>query len=132
MLLDTNVLVAAFVTEGICSRLLARGRKKQFDLVSCPFILQEFERVLNTKFRLSKSDLREVLQVLSEAIQSIVQPAVMVKGACRDPDDDGILACAATAEVDYLVSGDKDLLELKMFRGIRIISPKELECLFPD
>jgi uncharacterized protein len=131
-LLDTNVLIAAFVTEGICSRLLARGRRKQFDLVACPFILQEFERVLSTKFRLTKSDLREVLEVLSEAIQSIVEPAVIAKGVCRDPDDDAILACAATAKVDYLVTGDKDLLELKTFRGIRIIPPKELECLFPD
>ena len=50
---------------------------------------------------------------------------------CNDPDDDVILAYAATAKVDYLVSGDKDLLELKTFRGVRIVPPKGLECLFP-
>lgn len=131
-LLDTNVLIAAFVTEGICSRLLARGRRKQFDLVACPFILEEFERVLSTKFHLSKVDVREVSGILLESIQSIIEPTVTVKGICRDPDDDVILACAATAKVDYLVTGDRDLLELKTFSGMRIIPPREFESLFRD
>lgn len=41
---------------------------------------------------------------------------------CRDPDDDIVLACAMSAKADYIVSGDKDLLVLKAFRGIPIVT----------
>jgi len=51
---------------------------------------------------------------------------------CRDPEDDAILACALEAEVDYLVTGDADLLELKTFKGLRIITPRDFELLFND
>ena len=51
---DTNVLVAAFVTEGVCAKLLGRARRKQLDLVLSPFILKEFEKVLLKKFSASR------------------------------------------------------------------------------
>ncbi len=47
---DINVLVDALVTEGICSKLLIRGRKRQFELIVCLAILQEFDHVLIKKF----------------------------------------------------------------------------------
>jgi predicted nucleic acid-binding protein len=50
----------------------------------------------------------------------------------RDPDDDAILACALEAGADYLVTGDVDLMELKIFKGIRIVTFREFELLFKD
>jgi len=44
---------------------------------------------------------------------------------CRDPDDDAVLACALAAQADLIVSGDADLLVLKQFQNIRIITPAE-------
>ena len=129
---DTNVLVAAFVTEGICSKILIRGRKKQFHLIVYPVILQEFERVLIKKFSATRNEARSALQIVSEATHSVVRPSQLVQSICRDPDDDAILACALEAGADYLVTGDLDLLELKTFKGIRIITPRDFEMFFND
>ena len=129
---DTNVLVAAFVTEGICSKLLTRGRKKEFDLIICPVVLQEFDRVLIKKFSATRNEARNTLQIVSEAIHSVVHPSQSVSSVCRDPDDDAILACALEARADYLVTGDVDLLGLKVFKGIPIITPRDFELLFND
>jgi len=129
---DTNVLVAAFATEGICSKILIRGRKKQFYLIACPIILQEFERVLIKKFSATINEARSALKIVSEAMHSIVLPSQSEHGVCRDPDDDAILACALEARADYLVTGDMDLLELKIFKGVRIVTPRDFEILFND
>ena len=129
---DTNVLLAAFITEGICSKILVRGRKRQFHLILCPVILREFERVLIKKFSITRNEVRSILQIVSEAMHSVVSPSQSVQGLCRDPDDDSILACALEAGADYLVTGDVDLLELKIFKGIRIVTPREFELLFND
>jgi len=129
---DTNVLVAAFATEGICSKILIRGRKKQFYLIACPIILQEFERVLIKKFSATINEARSTLKIVSEAMHSIVLPSQSEHGVCRDPDDDAILACALEARADYLVTGDMDLLELKIFKGVRIVTPRDFEILFND
>jgi len=129
---DTNVLVAAFVAEGICSKLLTRGRKRQFHLIVCPIILQEFERVLIKKFSATRNETRSALRIVSEAVHSVVHPSQPVQSVCRDPDDDAILACVLEARADYLVTGDEDLLELKGFKGIRIVTPRDFELLFND
>jgi putative PIN family toxin of toxin-antitoxin system len=129
---DTNVLIAAFVSEGICSKLLIRARKKQFELFTCPFIIKEFKRVFHKKFSATQEEVRAVTMLISEAAETIAHPIPKVAGVCRDPDDDNILACSLAAEADYLVTGDSDLLELKSFKGIPIIAPRAFEMLFSD
>ena len=129
---DTNVLVAAFAAEGICSKILTRGRKGQFHLIACPIILQEFERVLIKKFSATRDEARNALQIVLEVVHSVAHPSQSVQSVCRDPDDDAILACALEAGADYLVTGDEDLLELKVFKGIRIVTPRDFELLFND
>jgi putative PIN family toxin of toxin-antitoxin system len=127
---DTNVLLAAFLTEGVCAKLLTRARKQQFNLITCPFILHEFERILTRKFSATKQEKENALALITEAAQDTVQPSETPTGACRDKDDDNVLACALEAGADYFVTGDKDLLHLKMFRGVRIITPRDFELLF--
>ena len=129
---DTNVLVAAFVTEGVCSKLLWRGRKRRFHLMASPFILHEFENVLTKKFSATKKEAQEALKLLAEAAQTVVPPIGEVKGVCRDPSDDAILACGIAGGADYPVSGDADLLELREFKGMRILTPRDFELLFDD
>ncbi len=129
---DTNVLIAAFLTEGICAKLLIRARKRDFDLILCDAILQEFERVLKKKFATSPSEISEVLAILSEAAWDIRLRIDTIAPVCRDPDDDLILACARESVADYIVTGDEDLLVLKDYQGTSIIGPREFERLFPD
>lgn len=129
---DTNVLIAAFATEGICSKVLTRGRKKQFDLITCQFILKEFKRILIKKITASKNEVYDALKLVSESVHLVVNPKQTVTGICRDKSDDNILACAMEAKADYLVTGDADLLELKHFKGTKIVTPREFELMFED
>ena len=90
---DTNVLVSAFVSEGVCSKLLGRARRGQFQLITCSFILKEFEQVLLKKLSATKGETRQALRILAEAVSIISQPSQEISGICRDPDDDNILSC---------------------------------------
>jgi putative PIN family toxin of toxin-antitoxin system len=129
---DTNVLISAFITEGVCSKLLVRARKKQFHLITCPFILVEFQAILRGKLSATKGEIQTALQLINEAAQSVVHPEHSATGACRDSDDDHVLDCLIASGADYLVTGDADLLVLKIFHGKPIIRPRDFEMLFPD
>ena len=129
---DTNVLIAAFLTEGICAKLLIRARRRDFDMILCDGILQEFKRVLKKKFAASPHEMSEALLILSAAAQDILGQTDPIVPICRDSDDDLILACARDAVADYVVTGDEDLLILKNYEGISILNPREFEKLFPD
>jgi putative PIN family toxin of toxin-antitoxin system len=129
---DTNVLIAAFLTEGICAKLLIRARRRDFDMILCDGILQEFKRVLKKKFAAPPHEMSEALLILSAAAQDILGQTGPIVPICRDSDDDLILACARDAVADYVVTGDEDLLVLKDYEGISILNPREFEKLFPD
>ena len=129
---DTNVLIAAFLTEGVCSKLIVRARRKVFQLFICPFLLREFERVLTKKLKAPVDEKNGAVELLLEAVQEQLIPTKEIKGVCRDKDDDNVLSCAVAARAEYLVTGDQDLLVLKKFQGVRIITPREFELLFDD
>ena len=129
---DTNVLIAAFLTEGICAKLIVRAHRRDFDLILCDGILKEFKSVLKKKFSISSHDTSEALTILTEATQEIRGQTDSITPICRDADDDVILACAKDAVADYIVTGDDDLLVLKNYEGTRIINPRAFEKLFPD
>ena len=48
--LDTNVLISAFVTDGLCARILRRARNVEFTFVLCASVLEQFRRILRDKF----------------------------------------------------------------------------------
>lgn len=127
---DTNVLIAAIITEGICSKLLHRARAGEFSLISCPVIMQELRRILSKKFRLGKDEITSSMEPISEAISKVIEHSLKVKNTCRDADDDNIIACAVAAKAGYLVTGDTDLLALKSYQGVKIITPRDFEALF--
>ena len=129
---DTNVLIAAFLTEGLCSGLLIRSRKQAFHLVLCDDIIREFEGILIKKFKLTSTDISEISAIVSEAASEILHKLNPVPNICRDPNDDMIIACAIDATADYIVTGDEDLLILKKYKDVTIINPRNFEALFED
>jgi uncharacterized protein len=129
---DTNVLIAAFLSEGVCAKLLVRARTGEYDLVLSVDILREFESVLQKKFRLSRSEIADVVAILTEAAKEILQQIDPIEPLSRDPDDDKILAGARVAKADYLVTGDEDLLIIKQYEGASIVTPRDFENLFKD
>ena len=121
LVLDTNVLIAAFVAKGICHDLLEHCQRTH-DLVTSDFILNEFEGKLLKKFKVPESEADEVRALLTSHMQR-VSPKPLSEPVCRDPDDDWILATAQAGECTCIVTGDKDLLVLERFHEIDIILP---------
>jgi putative PIN family toxin of toxin-antitoxin system len=123
ILLDTNVLIAAFISRGSCNELLEHV-VRYHRLVLSDYILDEFSGKLSAKFRFSKREVREARTLLSERA-TLVKPAKVETLADIDPDDLPILGTAVAARCDCLVTGDKSLLERGMIEGIPILSPSE-------
>ncbi len=127
---DTNILIAAFLTEGVCSKLLLRARRAECELILSTDIIQEFERILHRKFSVLPSEISDAKKILAEAAREVCRLVSRIEPVCRDPDDDKILACAQQVHADYLVTGDGDLLVIKRYGAVQIVTPREFESLF--
>ncbi len=122
VVLDSNVLLAAFGTRGLCEALLEACLAEHVLCVSVP-ILDEVKEHLTTKFKVAPNRAHEILGFLrTECV--LVEPGIVPKDACRDPDDLIVLGTALAAEADCIVTGDKDLLALKGYQGALILSPR--------
>jgi len=125
VVLDTNVWVSALhfkVLEGTPAHVLTKLFLED-KLAICPEIEAEIVRVLTRRFGRDQS---QVVSLLSDFLSGAVW--VEISGnvrACRDPQDDMVLECAQRAGADLIVTGDKDLLVLGSFEGIRIVTPAE-------
>lgn len=123
VVLDTNVLIAAFLTRGVCHELFEHCTRYH-EVLTSEFILDEFEKHLIHKFKFSEKDTRAALQLV-KAKSTMVSLPKTVQEFCRDSDDDWILATAILGHSRYLITGDKDLLVLKQINKISIIKPNE-------
>ena len=121
LLLDTNVLVAALVARGTCSDLLEHCVRHHVVISSRP-LLDELRDVLTRKFRQRAADVRATVRLFEEAF-TLVTPVPLEAPACRDTDDDVVLATAHAGEWAAIVTGDQDLLILDPFQGIRVLAP---------
>lgn len=120
---DTNVLFAAQCAKGVCAQLYEEALREEPPITS-KFILDELQEKLVSKLHLTSEDAVATRKELeTECRQVSVKP--LSERICRDPDDDMILATAVCAGAEMIVSGDKDLLEIKTYAGIRIVTPAE-------
>ncbi len=121
VVLDTNVLIAAFISHGTCHEVLERCIYHH-DLISSQAILSEFRQALARKFGFSRSEIAEAEQLMQSRM-ILVEPLRLDVPVCRDVDDDLILGTALAGQCQCLITGDQDLLALVRYRGIDIISP---------
>ncbi len=121
---DTNVLMAAFGSHGLCQSLFA-DTVAVHDLVISEAILDELSEHLAGKFKMPAAEVKETIEYLREYCR-MVEPAAVAADACRDADDLLILGTAAAGNADVLVTGDSDLLTLKMYGAARILTPRAI------
>jgi uncharacterized protein len=107
--LDTNVLVSAFATRGLCADLLQRILVEQ-EFVTAEVVLEELRRVLHAKIRLA-ADRIDTIEAFVRQYHVEPRPAEVPEIALRDPADRLVLASALAARADVLVTGDKELLD---------------------
>ena len=111
LLLDTNVLVAAFVARGVCSELLEHCARHHVVISSRP-LLDELGDVLTRKFHQRAVDARGAIRLLAEPF-TLVTPEALESPMCRDEDEDVVLATAMAGRCAASVCGDQDLLVLE-------------------
>ncbi|HEX2162573.1 MAG TPA: putative toxin-antitoxin system toxin component, PIN family [Thermoanaerobaculia bacterium] len=122
MFLDTNVLVSAVATRGICADVL-QAVLVRHRLVIGETVLAELRCVLRDKLKLPASSAEEVDQLLrGEAV--VVRDAVPLRISIRDASDLPVLSEAVAGEADVLVTGDKDLLDVGGEAPVPIVSPR--------
>jgi putative PIN family toxin of toxin-antitoxin system len=101
---------------------LYRTLLKDHDLIRSGDLTQEIRRVLSVKMRMTHENVKAAMDEFEVAAQ-LLAPLPVPDSACRDPRDIHVLGLAAAGHAGLLVTGDKDLLVLKSFRGIRIVNP---------
>ncbi len=122
VVLDTNVLAAAFASRGLCEAVVEVCLNSH-DIFLAEAILAELRRYLERKLKMPAGQANDILSFLREQA-TMVEPLEVPPDACRDADDLAVLGTALAADADYLVTGDKDLLVLGQFRGVPIVSPR--------
>jgi uncharacterized protein len=122
VLLDTNVIVSAVATRGLCADVF-RAVLAAHELVTCPQVLQEVRRILRLKFGVPEPLIAEYLELIEqEAI--LAESQDLPDLPIQDQDDAAIVAAAISARAEVLVTGDHDLQSLKNIGKVRIISPR--------
>ncbi len=130
IVLDTNTVVSGLLWHGSPRSLLDLAREGEITLYTSTFLLAELEDVLGRdkfakRLHLANVTVRELISGYSTLAHSIrvrtIMPVIL-----NDPDDDHVLACAVSAHVDFIVSGDGHLKTLGKYEGIAVLPAHEM------
>ena len=124
VVLDTNVFVSGVFFGGVPGRILSAWRDGVITLVTSPEILREYEETGN---RLAAGfpgvDLHPVITLVADD-GIVVDAPPLPHPVCSDPDDDMFIACAIASEATFVVTGDRALLRVSGFGGVRVVTPR--------
>jgi putative PIN family toxin of toxin-antitoxin system len=129
--LDTNVVVSSLLNpSGLPGRIVESWERGLFQLGISKELFLEIADVLDRpairkKTRMSDSEIPRLLELLVETSVVVSGNLEIESIISNDPDDDVILATAVATGADIIVSGDRHLLELEIYRGIPIVSPRQ-------
>ena len=123
VVLDTNILVAAFATRGLCEDVL-RIVLAEHELVASEFILEELERVLGDKLKIPKSKVRDISRFIRQSAH-FVDPQDPSSWPPNDVDDRWVVATAIDGNARILVSGDQDLQNPPKDLAVEVLTPRE-------
>ncbi len=127
---DTNVLVSSTQWDGsVAQKLLFDLIRASRKIFTSPEILAEYQKILKRDFGYSDENAVPIMQKVLSFV-TIVIPQEEIKVVLDDPDDDKIIACAIESKSEYIITYDLHLLNLKEYRGIRIIKPEEARAIF--
>ncbi len=124
IVLDSNVVVAAFATRGLCSDLFEVS-VKECEIVLSESLLDEINNTLKNKIKLPSAKINSITEFLRQETIMVV-PVSLPAASCRDPADVKVLATAVAGSAQVIVTGDEDLLILRNFSNVQILTPREL------
>jgi putative PIN family toxin of toxin-antitoxin system len=123
VVLDTNILVSALLFKGELAAIVDLWEKGKIMPVLSKETFAEFKTVLEyPKFSLTVQEIKVIIEEEVLPYFEVIEITDNIKGICRDADDDKFLACALSASADFIVTGDRDLLDMGKYKSIRIVS----------
>ena len=123
VVLDTNVLVSSLIFGGKPQQIENLILEKRVVGITSLTLLAEFIDVLTKRFRFNEFRLKQTEKKIKKNF-TIVLPTSTIK-IVKDDSDNRVLEAAVEGNCYCVVTGDKELLNLGKFRGIRIVSPSE-------
>jgi len=120
--LDTNVLISAVATRGLCADVL-REVLAQHELVTSDLVLDEVAEILQERLGVAPGDTAEYVRLLKESA-FIARPEPVTGLELTDKDDLPILGAAVASGARFFVTGDNELLRLATVGGLTILSPR--------
>jgi putative PIN family toxin of toxin-antitoxin system len=117
---DTNIFVSAFVIPGsLAEKAILKVIEGDDILLLSKEMLDELLHVLSTKFGRDREEISRLAVILSEMVEW-VRPTLRIS-VLNDEPDNRILECAFSGKADFIVTGDKEMLEVKEYEKTRII-----------
>ena len=125
LVFDTNILISATGWEGsVAEKLILKIIEHGLKVFVSQEILAEFHKVLVRDFDYTPNQATEKIEGIT-SLFTIVEPVERVLAVAADPSDNKIIECALACSADCIITYDKHLLDIKEFRGIKIIKPEE-------
>ena len=134
VVVDMNVLISATIKPNSpLAQILVYLRNGRFEFLYFPEFLKEYAEVVSRphlweKYHLDKDEIAAAIQVMEN--RGVLVYIVTQVDICRDSDDNILLSLALDGKADYIVTGDKDLLDMVSFREIPILKPAEFLAMF--
>ena len=130
VLVDTNVVVSAMIRDGLSRRIINEivARDDWFWIVTTAIETEYHEVLARPKFNIPpaiQQHFRTFIEAVTIRVQAITPPPFP-----RDPKDEPFIAGALASDADYLITGDKDLLDEQPLASTRILKPAEFARLF--
>ncbi len=123
IVIDLNVIISAFSSRGLCNDLFELCLYEH-DIYLSEYIIKECKNKFEKKIKLSDGIIKNIINYLKNDIKLVV-PANINDNICRDKNDIPIIGTAIASRANIIISGDKDLLVLKKYKNIKILSPRE-------
>ena len=125
VILDTNVFVSGVFFSGPPYRILEAWREGKLQLVVSQEILVEYRRVAETLAeQFPGVNLQPIIDLVTTNAE-IFPNQILRESVCEDPDDDKFIACAIASRCKLIVSGDRHLLRVSGFGGIKVTRPRQ-------
>lgn len=124
IVIDTNVYLSAIIFGGSPRKVIELAKGKRVKAYTSTLILLEVSEKLNKKFSWDQEKVQVVLKAISK-IAEVVTPKIKLKVVKENHSDNKVLGCAMVADADYIVTGDKHLLNLKSFEKTKIVTSSD-------
>jgi putative PIN family toxin of toxin-antitoxin system len=129
IVVDTNIYISAIFWGGKPREIIDLGRDNRVHIFTSLEIENEIAEKLRTKFRLDEEEINQILLDFS-TLTVPVKVTTKIEALPDDPEDNKFIECAVLSGANYIVSGDKHLLELKEYSGIKILKASEYLAIF--